>query len=185
MQRKVKPAGPHAPPIEADDVLDYAWRMFDHLTSQIQYADTKASLILGADAILLGSLAATVADRITRMVDNWYSTVDLVAVILLTVALLLLGGSIYYALIVTRPAMGRPHSAGLFYFGMMRVLERDDFIQQFENLTIPDVRRDLLSQVYTLSNITHRKFRRNAVALNLLLGGLYLWALGEILRIFV
>jgi len=184
MPRKVKPVVHHGPPIGVDDVLDYAWRMFDHLTSQIQYADTKASLILGADAILLGSLAATVADRVTRMLENWYSTADLVAVILLAVALLMLGGSIYYALIVTRPSMGRPHTAGLFYFGMMRVLEREDFIQQFESLTVPDVRQDLLSQVYTLANITHRKFRRNAIALNLLLGGLYLWALGEILRIF-
>jgi len=166
------------------DILDYGWQMFDHLTSQIQNADTKASLILGVDAILLGMLAAKAAERIATFVDYDHFTPALISVLLLGLALIFLGTSVYFALIVTRPAMRRAREGGLFYFSMIHTLPREEFIERFETLTPQMVRHDLLSQVHTLAGITRRKFQRSATSLNLLLASLYLWGLAELLTIF-
>jgi hypothetical protein len=170
--------------IPEDDITGYSWQMFDHLASQIQNADTKASLILGVNAILIGMLAALAAERISMVSDYSHNTPALLSALLLGVALLLLGASVYFALMVTRPAMKRARDGGLFYFSTIQSLSHDEFIERFEAMSPQQVRRDLLSQVYTLAGITRRKFQRSAVSLNLLLASLYLWGLAELLTIF-
>lgn len=170
--------------LSQEAVLDYGWRMFDHLTDQIQNADTKASLILGVDAFLLGTLAALIAERFKSLPGYHYMLVEVLSASLLGLALLTLGTSVYFALLATRPSMKRATDGGLFYFSMIRAIPSESFIERFEMMTPHQVRHDLLAQVHTLAGITQRKFQRNAISLNLLLASLLLWSLAEILTIF-
>jgi hypothetical protein len=174
---------PVSPQIPDEDVFDYGWRIFEHLTSQIQNADTKASLLLGVDAILIGALAALVATRISSLPEHKYAIPDVISVLLLGLALVFLGGSLYFSLIVTRPTTPRVKDSGLFYFSMIRAQPREEFIERFENLTHRQVRHDLLSQVHSLAGIAQRKYRRNAIGLNFLLASLYFWALAQLLTV--
>jgi len=154
----------------------------DRLDTQIGRADAKAQLILAACTFM----AATIAPLAPRINSDIFSPslppvqrFGFISVVLVVVSLL---ACVYFALLVTRPALGtRKQKPSLLYFGDIIYLGEQEFIDKFMKQrpeAIPDA---ILSQVYQKARIAERKFTRIRRSLNFLFLTFVFWALAGVL----
>ena len=173
-------------PSQNSIVDGHARLLYDHLDKQIELADGKAQLILAASTFMAATAASSISGVGIDLFGGTRPVLDLVAgvaTLLMTMTLLL---TVYYALIVTKPALGLPReNQALFYFGYIVRHSEEDFIRKFLNQSPEELRESVLAQIYSKSQIARRKFYGIRMSLSFLFATFALWAAVRIMLLFV
>ncbi|MFQ3567861.1 MAG: Pycsar system effector family protein [Aggregatilineales bacterium] len=148
---------------------------------QISIADTKAQLIMGANAILIASIALNPGALSSALITADTQPVERFAVaisLLMVVALLI---SIYFALSSARPKLrGGTKQNNLFFFGTAAALEEAAYVEQFMALTMDDIKTSVIAQVHAKAVIVEKKYRGIRSSLLFLFIALLLWLLARL-----
>ena len=173
-------------PSQSTIVEGHARLLYDHLDKQIELADGKAQLILAASTFMAATAASLITGIGLDMFGGTRPVLDLIAAVgtlVMTMTLLL---TVYYALIVTKPALGFPReNQALFYFGYIVRQSEEDFIRKFLGQSPEELRESVLAQIYSKSQIASRKFHGIRMSLNYLFATFALWAAVRIMLAFV
>jgi len=173
------------PPAANSDLHSLSRLLFEHMQGMINFADTKAQLILAADALLAATIAPFGKGIAVSLIDG--SAPFLARAMALTSALMIaaLLVSVYFAVVVARPVIrvkGAMNS--VFYFGDIVGQGEAGFIQNFMAKTPADLQKEMLAQVYAKATIAQRKFAASRHSLNFLVIALALWAAAQIMIAF-
>jgi hypothetical protein len=158
--------------------------LFEHIEDQIGRADTKAQLILAADALLAGTLAALGKGAARSLLSNTYPVLNRLEDLFTILMFLALAGSFYYALRVINPHLRGSKRRTLMYFGQIARMSEDDFINVFGHQSLNDLQVSTLSQVHTKARIAQFKFAKVRWSVNFLIASLVFWALIQLLLAF-
>ncbi len=125
----------------------------------VRTTDTKAAPLIGLQIALVGTLAAR-SDKLWAIVGgfSWHSAdsilVGLIALYgVFVVAVVTIAIRVY---IPVHPATGK----SLIYFEDISSLEYEEFERQSREMTLDQIERQLLDQVYRVSAIASTKMRR-------------------------
>ncbi len=173
-------------PSDRELIQDHAKLLYDHLDKQIELADGKAQLILAASTFMAATAASSVTGIGLDLFGGTRPPLDIIAslgTLLMTVSLLM---TVYYALVVTKPALTFPReNQALFYFGYIVRHSEEEFIQKFLSQSHGELQESVLAQVYSKSQIARRKFHGIRMSLNYLFATFALWAAVRIILAFV
>jgi hypothetical protein len=134
---------------------------FNQIESQIQFGDSKASLLIAGDAILLavaGGLVKMVSGcpgdlTVSCVVLSWSLGLAVTAAALLTLSLLM-------ALLAARPASIHSHPpANLFLLSYIARMDRDTFVKEFKEASTENLTQEALTTIYRKAGFAARKFR--------------------------
>jgi hypothetical protein len=149
--------------------------VFEQIESQVQFGDSKASLLVAGDAILLA-----VSGGLIKMVSGCHGDnftvgclVPSVNLGLATTAAALLTLSLVCALLAARPA--RIHDQPppeLFLFSNIARMGRDAFARKYIDASPADLVQEALSSIYGKAVYATRKFRLLKRAIDATLLGL-------------
>jgi hypothetical protein len=179
----------HAKRLEAQTVentaIDFTrlfFMLYQGLDTQIALADTKAQLIMTANAILIASIAFS-RGTFANVLNGVASPVDMITTATTLLMALFLVASVYFALLATRPRIVPPAvgTANLFFFGHIAHMDIDSYTDQFMGMSMQDIKRDVLAQIHAKSAIVERKFRSVRFSLLCLFAGLLLWILTRLI----
>lgn len=168
----------------AEAGVDFSYLLYmlsSNLDEQIRLADSKANLVLGANAILLtvtelkqGALRSLVTGAISPTLDN-----AMLLFSLGTLAALLV--SVVYAVRTSIPNLGAGTSVqNLFFFDHIQQLPAREFVERFMAQNGQDIKRHVLEQVHARSRIASVKFRRLRISMIALLAGAGCWVLSQL-----
>lgn len=153
--------------------------LFNLIEAQITRADTKAGLVIAADAVLItvsllfsrhGALLILFAPEPT-LSDRLLSVLTLAMFVLLFLSML-------NALLAARPALVVKGGAEtLFFFGRIAQLSHREFLDEFSKQTMTQHHEALLTEAYNTSIIAKQKFKRVRYSIDFLIGSLFLWGL--------
>lgn len=165
---------------EADiDFTRLFYMAFITLDTQIIIADTKAQLIMGANAVMIASLGFNQAETFGVLGNPAATTAQQSGLLLLLGMAVLMVMSVYYALNSSRPNLRNPQPGAmgrnLFFFGHVAQMSGDDYEQQFMGLTMEEVKRSVIRQIHAKSTIVTRKYAMINRSLMLLFLALILW----------
>lgn len=172
-------------PLE-DDVSKLGALLYNHFQDQINLADSKAHLLLAANA----ALTAAVTGFGNGMLHRLFCGDSLAARLCAFLGVLLffaVAASFYYILSVTRPILKVTDKdlKNLFYFGGIKNFGQKEFLERFTSLSPDELKYEMLIQVHAKAHIAARKFRRIQKSVHFLLAAVFLWALTHILLAFV
>jgi hypothetical protein len=169
---------------EVDDkTTDVALSVFEHVEDQINRTDTKAQVVLAADALLLGWLGTQNPTAMRALLDGHGST--LVRVTALPLALVFAGLflSLMCGLLVIWPRTGGSGSSSLVYFGGIARRSEGEFVSTFLRQSPGEVAQQVLADVHATARIAQRKFRWVSLSVAFLLVALVLVAAVGVLHI--
>lgn len=166
-------------PISEEKVQELSALIYSYLGGQITLADTKAQLILAADALLLASVATFNQGIVSQLFDPTTSLVTKLTTLLTFIIFGALVASIYYALRVARPTLPLSKKPNFFYFADVTRFKEADFRRMFTQQTEADVTDALLYEVWLLSLIAYRKFDRVRLSINWLIAAFVLWGIQQ------
>jgi hypothetical protein len=147
---------------------------------QITRADTKSQLILSTDAILLAILASsTLVPQGSARVDAHPALVTaIVALNLLALALVLT--SVIMAMLAAFPRFGKEAQASerASFFHPVQIATRPshEYVGEFLDLSLQDVKRDVMAQIHAKARIAQRKYRNVQRAMTFTVLAIILWA---------
>ena len=155
--------------------------LFDQMDTQIELADSKASLILTANAILIASI--TLDQGMLRcMFDQGTSLVDRLIMVITLCMMVSLFLSVLYALFTTRPNLIPPGPVNnLFFWGHVARMPEADYRTQFMNMTIEEVKLAVITQIHTRSRVVAKKYVNVRYSLDFLFVALVLFIISRIL----
>lgn len=166
-------------PISEEKVQNLSALIYGYLGGQITLADTKAQLILAADALLLASVASFDQGIMTQLLEPATPLLSKLTTLLTLVIFGALAVSIYYALRVARPTLPLSKKPNFFYFADVTRFKESDFRRLFTQQTEADVTDALLYEVWLLSLIAYRKFDRVRLSVNWLVAAFVLWGVKQ------
>jgi Family of unknown function (DUF5706) len=158
--------------------------LFDHIEGQINLADTKAQLMLAADALLALAFAPLLKSATTRLLANSPSVLDFCVASFTIVMFLALVGSFYCALLVVRPYFRSSQRTTLMYFGHIARSSEEEFISKFLAQSLDELKESVLIEVHAKAKIAKRKFERIRHSVDLLIVALVLWTVVQLLQAF-
>ena len=170
-----------AVPVNAAPIMDLAKFMSDHVQAQIEHADSKANILIAANAVLASAVAIQVG-TIRSLFDPVAPVTGRISAGLMILMLVALVVSLYFVINVTRPRMDHTKRWSLFYFGQIINYTESDFIDAFMGMTNQDAQQSLLAQVYVKSMIAQRKFTGLRNGIDALAVGFVLWAAAQFIR---
>jgi hypothetical protein len=149
--------------------------VFEQVESQVQFGDSKASLLVAGDAILLA-----VSGGLIKMVSGCHGDnfavnclVPSVSLGLATTAAALLTLSLVWALLAARPAKIHDQPPPeLFLFSNIARMGRDAFAKKYIDASLDDLVQEALSSIYGKAVYAARKFRLLKRAIDATLLGL-------------
>jgi hypothetical protein len=162
------------PKATADSFLE---SFFNQIEGQIQFGDTKASLLIAGNAILLavsGGLIKILSGCAAEYVD--LSCIDLsLSLSLSTFAAALLMLSLVCALLAARPsAIHRKRPPQLFLFSYVASLSHDEYVDKYLSVTDADLVREALTCIHGKAAFATHKFSWLKRAIDATLAGLAL-----------
>lgn len=166
-------------PVSEGELRTLAAFLFNLIEAQITRADTKAGLVIAADAVLITvSLLTTRRGAILIIFDPTTSLVDTVMSLLTMLMFGALFLSMLNGLLAARPSL-RVKGGGetLFFFGRIAQFTHRDYLDTFSKQTIAQHHESLLTEVYNTARIASVKFARVRWSIDFLLIALLLWAL--------
>lgn len=148
---------------------------FQQIESQVQFGDTKASLLVAGDAILLATSGGLI-NIVSGCPGDEFAVscmVPTVALGLATSAAVLLTLSIALSLLAARPAgiHDEPRSE-LFLLSYVAKLSPDSFAQRFAEAPSNDMLQQALKTIHGKARLAARKFRLLKHAVDLALASL-------------
>ena len=162
---------------EVDDrTAEVALSLFEHVEDQINRTDTKAQVVLAADAILLGwfsTLGPNLAGRLLAADAPPAARATSAMVVLVFLAVFL---SLAFGLLVIWPRNATPRGSSLVYFGSIARRGEREFVTAFMRQSRAEVTESLLLGVHATARIARRKFRWVGLSVAFLLLGLALLA---------
>lgn len=161
--------------------MELAKFMSDHVQMQIEHADSKANLVIAANAVLASAVAIQ-AGTIRALLDPAAPLTGRISAALMLLMLVALVVSLYFVINVTRPRMDHTKRWSLFYFGQIVNYTESDFVDAFMGMSDHDAQASLLAQVYVKSVIAQRKFIGLRNGIDALAVGFALWAAAQVLR---
>ena len=142
--------------------FDYLGSHFQQIESQVQFGDSKASLLVAGNAILLavsGSLVKMLSGclgnefTISCMEMSWSLSLSISSGVMLMISVVL-------SLLAARPAKihGNPNPE-LFLLSYIATLDRDEFVKDYIDTTPDELTKDALKCIYGKSVFAAKKFR--------------------------
>jgi len=154
----------------------------DHL---IRHADTKAQLILGVDAVLIASSAQLAPGMAAAILDPNGSWIVRGAFALSVLMLVLLLGSIFYALFTVVPRVRKSHIGdNLYFFGSIAHMTEEDYTHRFLNMSMDQLKKTVIAQIHAKANIVQRKFYGVRLSVNFLFFAVMCWVLVRVMMAF-
>jgi hypothetical protein len=159
------------------------YMLYLSLDTQVLIADTKAQIIMGANAILLAAAAFNRGEALRVFTNSSATLSDQVGLVLTLLMLLALFVSVYYALITARPNLIPPPGANrnLFFFGHIAQMDEEAYVDAFLGMSMDDVKRTVIRQIYARSVVVERKYRNVRVSLTFLFLGLVCFVAARII----
>jgi hypothetical protein len=163
----------------------YVLMLYNNLDVQVQIADNKAHLVMAANTILLTGLALN-REGLQTAFQDFGDPLSLLALGATLLMLLMIFGSLYFALMVARPRLIGISKAtdtprNLFFFGDVQSLGRDDFVEQFMHQDMTTIKRQVLQQIHNRSRVVMRKYEDSRRSINYLVGAIVFWVLAQML----
>lgn len=154
---------------EFDPKTETLLKIYQDTLDQIKFYDTKTGLMIAASGIIFGILF-----DIYKHLDS--SGLTQVLQLFLIISLTCNAASIFIFIITVFPRKGSDSNT-IFYWGKICKYEIKEFKKIIEEITEEDVRDDLTSQIYYLSNLcnekmNHFKFGTIMLTLSILSTGL-------------
>lgn len=153
--------------------------LFNLIEAQITRADTKAGLVIAADAVFItvsllftrhGALLSLFAP-VTSFEERLLSLLTLGMFALLFLSML-------YGLLAARPSLSvKRGGETLFFFGRIAQYSHRQFLDEFTKQTMSQQHESLLTEAYNTALIARQKFKRVRYSIDFLLGALFVWAL--------
>ncbi len=165
----------------ADDIRGLAILLFDHISTQINRADTKAGLILAADTLFATTIAALNRGIVLNLFDPATALVNRIMALAMLVMFAALLVSAFLALVVARPVLPTGNGHTLFYFGQIARLKAQDCLTRFACQSPDEIRSALLTDSHEQAQIANNKFVRVRSSLDFLIAALTLWAFIQIM----
>lgn len=158
--------------------------LFNLIEAQITRADTKAGLVIAADAVLI-----TVAILMTRrgsiliLFDNSSPLIER----LFSVAIILMFGALFISmlngLLAARPSLiVKGGGETLLFFGRISQFKHREFLEAFSKQTPAQHHESLLTEVYNTSLIATQKFARVKYSIDYLILSLFFWGVVMLLN---
>lgn len=158
--------------------------LFDHIEGQINLADTKAQLMLAADALLALAFAPLIKGTAIRLLTNSTPVLDRLVALFTIAMFLALVCSFYCALLVVRPYLRSSQHTSFMYFGQIAQASEKDFIETFLTQSLDQLKESVLTEVHAKARIARRKFIRIRHSVNFLIVALVLWTVVQLLQAF-
>lgn len=128
--------------------IDFAKFIIDHNVALINFADTKASVILATAGVILGLLLFLDVEKINVLI-----TIG----IILTV--IFLGATIISSLIIILPRLtSKTKIETVIFYKSIIQQNKDEFKEIFKNLDLNSILDDYLGNIYALANIQDKKY---------------------------
>jgi hypothetical protein len=173
-------------PLE-DDVSKLGALLYNHFQDQINLADSKAHLLLAANAALTAAVTGFGNGMLHRLFCGESHFAARLGALLGVLLFAAVAASFYHILSVTRPILKvtDKDTNNLFYFGGIKSFGQKEFLERFSSLSPDELKYEMLIQVHAKAHIAARKFRRIQKSVHFLLAAVFLWALTHILLAFV
>ncbi len=161
---------------------------FEQIEYQVQFGDTKASLLVAGDAILLAS-SGSLVKMVSGCPGDEFTVscmIPSVSLVLATVASALLMLSLTLALLAARPAKihDKPRDE-LFLLSRIAITDRHKFVRRYLNTSPQLLAKEALRTIHGKAKFATRKFRLLKLATNTTLTSLgfmvatVVWAVGS------
>lgn len=135
------------------------YMLYQQMDSQIMLADSKAQLIITANAIIIASFTMD-QGAIRRIVAVGTAFPDRLGLVLSVVMILSIILSVFYALATTRPNIAPPAQLlNLFFWGHIHQIPEAEYRERFMNMSIDEVKLSVITQIHARSRVVARKFR--------------------------
>ena len=122
-------------------------------------ANLKASLIIPSNAVLLGVALSGFSGLIANSGPQPQSiTVRIMVSISIGLLLLSSGCALSVVFSFLKPGSRNLDYHSLIFFGSIRKVQRETFIERFDNASESDLSHDALEQIRLLSDALHKKF---------------------------
>ena len=168
----------------ADEITpEVAWSLFQHVEDQINRSDTKAQVVLAADAILLGWFSTQNASLLQAIFNGQAAVAERIASLLVALVFVGLFLSVTCGLVVIWPRATTPEDETLVYFRSIARQRRSEFVAAFLSQSRVEVTRNILAAVHATARIAYRKFRWVSFSIGFLLATLVLWAPLQVIRV--
>jgi len=153
--------------------------LFNLIEAQITRADTKAGLVIAADAVLITvSLLFTRHAALLTLFAPQTALGERVLSLLTLLMFLLLFLSMLNALLAARPSLSvKGGDETLFFFGRISQFSHREFLDEFSRQTLSQHHESLLTEAYNTALIATQKFKRVRYSIDFLIGSLFLWGL--------
>ena len=157
---------------------DKLWKILDGVQAQIRAYDTKAQIVVGIDAALLGFLSTQAGAMATAVATRGFhvSTISLIATGVACLVLLLV--SLAHAILTVYPRLklGQPRSR-IFFVHLAEDFGRDYAAARQDLVAMNDeaLQNDVANQIQANSLVCQAKSNRFAVGLLTMAMGLVLW----------
>lgn len=170
--------------LEPSEITKLATLLFDHIEGQIKAADSKAWLISAANALLANVFKDLGKNMIYTLLyaSDPFQRISSLFALLMFVSIV---GSIFFALWTVKPTLKNPVKETFFYFGNIKRLSEQDFIQRFHCQQSDKISEALLTEVYTKAAIADRKFQQLNKSLYFFFAALVCWVLAQLTLAFI
>jgi hypothetical protein len=142
-----------------EKTADVALALFDHLEDQINRTDTKAQVVLAADAILLGWYSTQNLTGVQALLAEHATAAGRASALLIVLVFVGLFLSLASGLVVIWPRTGTSARSTLVYFGGIARRTESDFVAAFLRQSRADVIQAILAGVHATARIARQKFR--------------------------
>jgi hypothetical protein len=139
-----------------DSELDSLWKTYEHVSEWIRFADTKASAIIGINAILIGFTVSNLAALKTALCGNTVLTTIAVFAAALSLA------SVYFSLRCLNPTLnvGEPTSSIYFAHIALRYNSAEQYSQHIQEYLNDQAKFNshIASEIWANSMIAWKKY---------------------------
>jgi hypothetical protein len=132
--------------LSGDETMASAKMLLENLDSQIQFAESKAQLILGANAILIGTMTGLSRGMALALFQPTSGIIEQVALVIVGMVFLILFISVYFALSVARPTLRVQTKPSLMFFGSIVQFPEEEFVTRFSAQSRRDVLQSILER---------------------------------------
>jgi Family of unknown function (DUF5706) len=169
---------------EVDDkTVEVAVALFEHVEDQINRTDTKAQVVLAADALLLGWFGTQNPTAMQALLDGHASAVAQVTALLIALVFVGLFLSLTCGLLVIWPRTGGPGGSSLVYFGGIARRSEGEFVAAFLRQSRVEVAQNVLAGVHAKARIAQQKFRWVSLSVAFLLATVVVWTVLQVIRL--